>query len=67
MNERYLSDTDLAQRFAVSRVTVWRWTSEGLLPKPVRIGKGCTRWPASEIAEAEARWLKERGKLEGTG
>jgi prophage regulatory protein len=60
----YLSDVDLADRFAVSRITIWRWTSEKLLPKPVRIGRGCTRWRKSEVDEHESRWLAERDRRE---
>jgi prophage regulatory protein len=66
MNE-YFSDVDLARRFAVSRVTVWRWVSQGLLPKPVRIGQGCTRWLADEVAEAEKRWLSNRDTRAAAG
>ncbi|HSH84969.1 MAG TPA: helix-turn-helix domain-containing protein [Guyparkeria sp.] len=40
----YLSDKQVAERYAVSRPTVWRWTAEGKLPKPIRLSPGCTRW-----------------------
>lgn len=63
----YLSDVDLADRFAVSRITIWRWTTEKLLPKPVRIGRGCTRWRADEVAEAEKRWLSNRDTRAAAG
>lgn len=42
--ERYVRDNDLAERLSVSRSTIWRWSAEGLLPPPRRIG-GATRWP----------------------
>lgn len=56
----YLSDVELARRFAVSRVTIWRWSSQGILPKPVKIGPNCSRWQAEEVAAAEDRWLAAR-------
>jgi predicted DNA-binding transcriptional regulator AlpA len=61
----YLSDVELARRFAVSRVTIWRWSSQGILPKPLAIGPNCSRWQAEEIAAAEARWLAAREKRFG--
>lgn len=40
----YLTDKQVAERYAVSRPTVWRWTAEGRLPKPIRLSPCCTRW-----------------------
>ncbi|NNE79999.1 MAG: AlpA family phage regulatory protein [Silicimonas sp.] len=55
MGQTYLSDTDLADRFGVSRNTIWRWHRELLgFPRAVRLSQGCTRWRLSEIAEWEA-------------
>ncbi len=48
----YLSDRTLAKRYDVSRSTIWRWSSEGMLPDPVKIN-GSTRWKASAIEEWE--------------
>lgn len=56
----YFSDVDLSRRYAVSRVTVWRWAGQGILPKPIRIGPNCTRWRADEVEAAEAKWLHAR-------
>lgn len=49
----FFSDKALAERYQVSRQTVWRWVREGHLPKPVKIGTGSTRWPESEILKFE--------------
>ena len=51
---RYLRDADLAERYGTCRATIWRWASRGILPKPVRLGPGTTRWNADEISEYEA-------------
>jgi predicted DNA-binding transcriptional regulator AlpA len=48
----YASDTTLAKHFEVSRATIWRWTSEGKLPQPVKLSPGCTRWKWEEILAA---------------
>lgn len=50
----YLSDLDLAARYAVSRITIWRWTREGRYPLPVRLGPNCTRWRRGEVEQWEA-------------
>jgi prophage regulatory protein len=49
----YLSDTAIAQRFQVSRATVWRWTHSAAFPKPIKLSVGCTRWRLSDIEEWE--------------
>lgn len=47
--DKYLSDTDLAARYAVHRATPWRWAAAGNFPKPVQLSPGCTRWVAAEV------------------
>lgn len=60
MPQTYLIDRDLAERYAVSRVSIWRWAQQGVLPKPIRVGANCTRWRADEIEGFEARKAAER-------
>lgn len=48
----YLSDQQLADRYQVSRNTIWRWTREKDFPKPVKL-YGSTRWLFPEINEWE--------------
>ena len=47
--QQWLTDRDLAARYGVSRVTVWRWTRAGHLPAPRKIGPNTSRWSADEI------------------
>lgn len=54
---QYLTDRALAARFAVARTTVWRWLSEGLLPAPVHLTPGTTRWRLADIEAFEAQRL----------
>jgi len=57
---KYVSDSALAARFAVSRNTVWRWAEKGELPKPVKLSPGCTRWNLAEIEAWEAARKSEQ-------
>lgn len=46
----YLTDKQLAERFAVSRQTVWRRVkSQPGFPTPRSLSPGCTRWNLAEI------------------
>ncbi len=50
----YLRDTDLAERYNVSRNTVWRWHREGRIPSPIRLAPQSTRWKLAELEAWEA-------------
>jgi prophage regulatory protein len=53
--ETYLSDIQVAARYAVNRSTPWRWVkSEPGFPAPVTLSPGCTRWQLSKLLEWEA-------------
>lgn len=48
--EQYLTDRQVAARFAVARQPVWRWMRGGRgFPAPVRICDGTTRWRLSDL------------------
>lgn len=49
MQKPWLKDIELAARYGQSRVTPWRKVRAGMLPPPIRLSPGCTRWPAHEI------------------
>ena len=50
----YISDLQLAQRFGVSRATVWRWAQHGKFPQPVKLSPGTSRWKLSAVEQWEA-------------
>ena len=52
---KYGRDIDIAERYGISRATVWRWVREGLLPKPIKIA-GTTRF---NLAACDAVFDKE--------
>ena len=51
---RYASDKQLAIRYGVSRPTIWRWSTQDILPKPIRFSDCCTRWDLNEIERRDA-------------
>jgi predicted DNA-binding transcriptional regulator AlpA len=51
----FFSDAQVAKRYGVSRATVWRWVRRGILPKPVSISPGCTRWRGDQLDERDAK------------
>ena len=52
---RYLTDRDLSIRYAVGRTTIWRWLAEGLIPRPVYLTSGTTRWLLADIENFESQ------------
>ena len=56
MNQTYLSDREVALRYAVARATPWRWAADGEFPKPLRLSPGCTRWRLEDLL----KWETER-------
>lgn len=50
----YVRDRDLATRYGVDRVTIWRWACNGTLPQPIKLTPGTTRWRVADILAHEA-------------
>jgi prophage regulatory protein len=59
--EAFLSVRKLAGRWSVSVATVWRWHSLRLIPSPISLGPGTTKWRLTEIEAYEAGLSKEGG------
>lgn len=51
----FISDRTLSQSLEVSPATVWRWTREGKLPQPRKLGENTTRWNVGEVRAALAK------------
>ena len=47
-----LTDKEVAHALGISRMSVWRWTKAGRLPKPRKIGGNTTRWDSVEVMAA---------------
>jgi predicted DNA-binding transcriptional regulator AlpA len=57
-NKGLLTAREVAERLNVCPRTIWRWTSMGRLPKPIRlVGSKATRWKEADI-EAVAEGLQ---------
>ena len=41
---KFGSAAQLAERYDVDASTIWRWSKSGILPSPVKISEGCTRF-----------------------
>jgi|APLak6261699311_1056244.scaffolds.fasta_scaffold05438_2 predicted DNA-binding transcriptional regulator AlpA len=51
----YLSDSQIATRYGVSRQTVWRWASnDPKFPSCTKLSPGCTRWKLSDLEAWES-------------
>jgi len=51
----YLSDQQVANRYGLTRQTVWRWVrTDPNFPRPVKLTPGCTRFKLSEVEAWEA-------------
>src|SRR5262249_7538515 len=57
-NAPHLSDQQIADRYMISRSTVWRWVASHGFPEPIKFSPGCTRW---KLADVEA-WEQGRGR-----
>lgn len=55
---RFISAAQLAQRYDVSKATIWRWVNRDILPPPIKLSEQCTRFDLEEIEKREA----ERGQ-----
>ena len=56
----YLSDKQLADRFSVTRQTIWRWhRDDERFPRAINLSAGCTRWNLDQIANWEQARTKE--------
>lgn len=53
-NVIYLTDKQIAERYGVSRQTVWRWVQNDQFPKNVKLSPGSTRWKLSDLEAWEA-------------
>ncbi len=52
--KNYISDQQLAERYSIHRATVWRWAANGILPSPISLSPGCTRWRLDQIEQRDA-------------
>lgn len=51
----FLTVEQVAQRYSVSKDTIWRWRREGDFPRPVKLGDKTTRWRLRDLEEWEGQ------------
>ena len=51
----WLSDKQVAERYAIKRNSVWRWARTGILPQPHKIGPNTTRWRVTELDQFDQK------------
>jgi len=49
MEEKLLALAEVQKRIPKSRTTLYRWSKQGIFPKPVPVGIGGIAWVESEI------------------
>ncbi|MDI7862839.1 hypothetical protein MRS76_12810 [Rhizobiaceae bacterium n13] len=55
-SERFLSDRMVAERYGVSKQTIWRWSQGSSdFPKPIKFEGGTTRWLLSDLVAYERK------------
>ncbi len=52
---KFLRISEVIKKTALGRTTIWRWSSEGKFPKPIKLGSRITIWEESKIDE----WMQQ--------
>jgi len=55
----FKNDKYVAERYGVSRATVWNWVRAGKLPKPVKLSAKCTRWSVDQLDRHDLEMLNQ--------
>lgn len=54
-NSAYVTDRTIAAHLGITRTTIWRWSREGRLPEPVKLGPNITRWQVGPLRAVLAK------------
>ncbi len=49
MSKNLLRAAEAAEYLGIAESTLWRWTSNGKLPKPYRLSPRCTGWKIADL------------------
>ncbi|MDR1684919.1 MAG: AlpA family phage regulatory protein [Desulfovibrio sp.] len=58
--DRGLRVGEFAARLGVGKSTIWLWSKQGKLPKPIRLSRRCSVWRASWAEDFLLRAEKEQ-------
>ena len=53
--KRYASAAQLAENFGVDASTVWRWVQKKILPAPIKLSAGCSRFDLDDVDQHVAK------------
>ncbi len=56
MQNKIIRINELSDLLGISKVTLWRWRKEGMLPVPILLGNRVVAWREDDINA----WLNER-------
>lgn len=59
IEQRYYSKRDLADRYRVSTLTIWRWERDGKIPKGVYVGQK-KDWSPDMVKQADQSLLSAK-------
>ena len=45
----FFRDNEVADRYKISRPTIWRWVKQGKFPRPIKLAGGSSRWKLSDL------------------
>ncbi|MGO3741193.1 helix-turn-helix transcriptional regulator [Kerstersia sp.] len=69
VDDRFITDREVADLLGASRSWPWKLVQDGRLPAPIRLTERCTRWRLSEIrawmADPQGWQAANAPKLEG--
>ena len=54
-NTTFLKIEQVAERYNVSKDTIWRWRRKGDFPSPMKLSEKTVRWRLSDLEEWESR------------
>lgn len=57
----HLRARDAAAYLGISISTLWRWASEGRIPRPIRLSARCTVWPRQGLDD----FIRRQAETEG--
>jgi len=57
----FITDKQVAERYAISRPSVWRWVREQHMPPPEAIGPNTKRWRVKTLDDWDSQ--RVRGSL----
>lgn len=55
MSRKFLKDTEVAERYGVSKRTVYRMVATGRIPPSMKLSDGVSRWDIADLEAFEAR------------